>query len=123
MKSKDIRFHPARFIDAPELHEKYDEFNETYFNSRLPVVRIGYYPDIEGMDGEDAYGCTIHLSGYKHTTHILLNPYFRGWSKTTEATLLHEMIHVKMPKRVGHGPKFQRELRRLIREGAFDDLL
>ena len=38
------------------------------------------------------------------------------------STLLHEQIHVKHG-RAAHGPAFQKEKRRLIRAGAFDDLI
>jgi len=38
--------------------------------------------------------------------------------------LLHEMIHMKFRgSGVHHGPRFQKEKRRLILDGAFDDLL
>jgi hypothetical protein len=38
-----------------------------------------------------------------------------------EATLLHEMVHASLPWRVNHGPKFQAEMLRLAKAGAFKE--
>lgn len=38
-------------------------------------------------------------------------------------TLLHEMVHVSIGGKYYHGPKFKKELRRLMTVGAFDRVL
>ena len=45
-------------------------------------------------------------------------------SRTSVAmmTLLHEMCHLAVPKRIWHGPKFQKEMLRLAKAGAFKEL-
>lgn len=47
----------------------------------------------------------------------------RGWGKTRDATLLHELVHLSLKGNDNHGPAFKRELRRLMLAGAFDKLV
>ena len=116
--AKDFNFHPGRFKLWKDGCGLYDLYNEVYFGRQLPVVKIGFY-----KMRQDAYGWTIKLAGAKYVSHILLNPTFRLWPGTLEQILIHEMCHVKLNNVGGHGPKFQKEKRRLILAGAFDDTL
>ena len=96
----------------------YDGYNAFYFGNALPVVYVGFY-----RMSDDTYGYTFRFRGAKYTTHICLNPKFKGYQTLLAKILLHEMVHVKLNNKYGHGPRFKRELKRLILAGAFDDLL
>lgn len=47
----------------------------------------------------------------------------RKWGKTRDSSLLHEMVHLEGRGRDSHGPAFKRRVRRLMKLGAFDDLV
>lgn len=128
-KNEKIKFQPDLFFPDGDLQYLYDSLNYKYFRLKLPTVQVGYY---YGSHERKNYGSTIRLNKASYPNYICLNPLFRDWIKTNEATLLHEMCHVKLHtlcaqtgKRPGasHGPQFKAELRRLILAGAFDELL
>ena len=112
------RFYPKRFAPWPDGQGAYDHFNVKYFGGGLPIVYVGLY-----KMKNYTYGCTIRQHGMKYCSHILLNPYFEKWPDVTKQNILHEMIHVKFRNRHGHGPRFKKEMRRLLLAGAFDDTL
>ena len=118
--SGKITFHTKHFQPSKLGEEFYDIYNEMYFGHKLPVVRVGFYTH---RSEKDCYGFTLRVAGAKHSSYICLNPYFAEWGKTLRATLLHEMVHVKLHNRGGHGKKFKKEMKRLILRGAFDELL
>lgn len=129
MEKYTTEFLPDMFIPDVDLQYLYDSLNCRYFRMKLPSVQAGYY---FGPNEKQNYGSTIRLLKASYPTYICLNPHFKDWPKTNEATLLHEMCHVKLHtlcaqtgKRPGasHGPQFKAELRRLILAGAFDELL
>jgi hypothetical protein len=47
----------------------------------------------------------------------------RGHHRMSCIVLLHEMIHASLPYSIDHGPRFKREVKRLFKLGAYDDLL
>lgn len=90
----------------------YREYNSLYFNNLLPadleVKWSQLNPDCLGLYSE---GC------------IELNSRYRGWQRTTRFTLLHEMAHASTHNETDeHGPRWKKEMRRLAKLGAFDDL-
>ena len=117
-KKESFRFRYNKFKHHEGVQCFYDDMNKKYFKHQLPLVFVGFY-----YDRDDSYGATLRLHGAKYCSHIMLNPKFKEWVKATKITLLHEMCHVKLHNKGGHGPKFKKELRRLILAGAFDDLL
>lgn len=62
------------------------------------------------------------LLGYQLSTSIRINAKLSNWKQQWRMTLLHEMVHLYLPKRIGHGPKFQAEMRRIASKGGFDNL-
>lgn len=113
-------FYTDRFVPDEHLQNTYNDFNELFFNSRLPYVRVGFYP----FTGKKKfYGMTITFSKAKYPFYILLNEEFKIWNNTNYTTLLHEMIHVKLLGKHGHGKKFQKEKVRLLKAGAFTPYL
>ena len=114
---KDLfKFKYKNFIPCRAAERTYDYYNKKYFNGQLPTVHVGFY---KGMED---YAWTIRLHGNKFATFICINQHFEMWSKVVDQNILHEMIHVKVFDN-GHGKKFQKEKRRLLFAGAFDDLL
>lgn len=112
-------FNPKAFTPHGYAQDFYDWANQKYFKYQLPHVAVGFYKE----RNMDYYGCSFTPIKAKFVHTVVLNPYFKDWSKVNRITLLHEMVHVKLNGRHGHGPKFKKELRRLILAGAFDDLL
>lgn len=108
------------FVSDCELQEFYRYANEKFFNNNLPTVVVGITHD--PADKND-YGCTVKMKGARYVSHIFLNPICQEWKKTGRTTLLHEMCHVKLNNTGGHGPRFQKEIRRLRDMGAFDPYL
>ena len=50
---------------------------------------------------------------------IRINKDLKKWSKIAEHTLIHEMVHLSLPPKVFHGPRFEKEMLRLAKAGAF----
>ena len=115
-----FNFKPDLFTPCIWTQNYYDKINEKYFNYGLPNVSVGFYKD---KKNDDCYGCSFTPYKAKFVHTIALNPLFTEWTKVVRTTILHEAVHVKLMGKHGHGPKFKKELRRLILAGAFDDLL
>lgn len=109
------------------LAREYAIYNELYFDGELPTDTIVRYGDpaaplamasTQFIDGryviimDPRWGCTIWQASHCP----------RG-SKPEAATMIHEMIHIKVGIVHQHDWWFRRERRRLIEAGAFDELL
>lgn len=56
---------------------------------------------------------------------IILNRYYVRFNSLTIFTLLHEMAHIALyekDRRTEHGPRWQSEMLRLAKQGAFREL-
>ena len=100
---------------SPSLEEKFSEFNERFFNSRLPKYRVMLCTKSKNFGHEASGYCLTPSEG----SGIILIREGMG-EKSTEQTLVHEMIHAKLSqiKRKIHGARFISELRRLRKLGA-----
>jgi SprT-like family len=116
---------PRRKKIDPNLLRLYRRFNKKYFKSKLPLVHISF--------------CQIPMQG-KYTVYGLASTkYFLSGKGPVEIildtrldevdlifTLLHEMVHVYLDlfvsTNLNHGPRFQKEMRRLAKLHAFDGL-
>lgn len=102
------RFHPTTVFRTA---------NARYFGGRLPepVIEFAAIP-------EDVLGDTDLIDG---VFHIRLNYFTRKMSVIWIQTLLHEMVHMELwDRRIKyHGYVFQRRMRELVAQGAFNDLL
>jgi SprT-like family protein len=103
----------------------YDAYNELYFSGQLPAgVRV----TVEHIPQHGIMGATVSCDSPSGIC-IVIDPKWNPDGKEKLTTLLHEMCHVKFwhnkePDGIdGHGPRFHKELRRLMDFGAFDDLL
>ena len=114
----NAKFNLNKFEFSPPYQDIYDQYNEIYFGFKLPQVVVGFY-----KLGALEYGATFTITGAAFVSYICLNSELKKWEGVVRATLLHEMCHVKLNNRGGHGPKFKKELHRLLLKGAFDDCL
>lgn len=117
-------------MDNPQ--DLYAAYNKRYFGGNLPPV------DIEMIDTRDKdYFGQCSESGqpkYRTAKRMPRQParfkiHLAKWTKKSPKilamTLLHEMVHVKLwdiPGIVDHGHRFDKEMKRLARAGAFNGL-
>lgn len=98
-------------ITNSEIQKLYHEFNKKHFHNKLPKDMIVDFVRMEGAHGVTSF--------YKsRPLHIMLNPELRTSDKIAALTLLHEMVHVELPK-YNHGYQFHRRMKQLARQGAF----
>lgn len=104
------------------LQAAYAEKNRLYFAGKLPAkITTCWDPTLQ----------TVNLLGYTDrrtpdgSFRIRLSPALQPVGIVAEIILLHEMVHVRLFERTAmdsHGKEFRNEMRRLAREGAFDEL-
>lgn len=99
-----------------KLRYWFRRYNKKYFSNRLPEISVKF-KDITRAKciGQTHYEC------YK-PVYVAIDNELKTWSDMAKMTLLHEMCHVALPLRVNHGPRFQDEMLRLARAGAFNGL-
>lgn len=106
-----------------KLNERYRSINTDYFGGGLPTVPVSWEPRLKDIAATRGDG--LILEGLTDGKAIVLNPSLRSDRRLLIATLCHEMVHVRLTTAGGpvgeeHGPEFQRHLRRLLDEGAFE---
>lgn len=95
------------------LEAKYKEFNERFFNSRLPEPNTNGF-SIEWSTRMTRSAGMLHRKGGKRTIKLSTH-YAQRFPEDVENVLAHEMIHLK---HANHGPAFKREAERINREGG-----
>jgi|ERR1700683_326898 len=113
-----------------ELRYWFHRYNRLYFYNNLPVVDICYaLPTQMGDDGpykgEELMGEFAPGQDYlcRPCHSIKINWDTRRFATSVRQTILHEMVHSKVHPVRGHGEIFKREIRRLIKAGAYEGLL
>lgn len=101
---------------SPQLDRVYNKFNKDYFSNKLPRAREICLRFAK-----------ITAIGYQIDEEIVLNNKFRDYPSIWMGTLLHEMTHLLLNDdpshdKNPHGKSFQREMRRLVRLKAFDEI-
>ena len=101
----------------------YARVNARFFGAKLPKVQVHWATD-EELKG--ALGCTVH-DPEKGKMWIYLNDRYKVQTKIWAFTLLHEMAHVEQfclhPKcKNHHGRVWQTIMKRLAKDGAFENL-
>jgi len=97
----------------------YRKANKKYFGGKLPPVQI-FYKRMKLI-------AQVRYDRKWKPTRILLNVRLKIWPSVCAMSLLHEMAHIDLvyvqgDTRTYHGPPWGRIMRRLAREGAFDNL-
>jgi SprT-like family len=100
-------------ITNAELQRMYHHFNKKWFGNRLPKDMVVAFEKMYPL------GCTHCRRG--RPLWIDINFKMRHSRSNSAMTLLHEMVHVEMPRigGGGHGPKFHKRMMKLARQGAF----
>ena len=109
---------PKPNVSKKWLKARYQYYNLTYFDGRLPDVVIEY---VDGAPNT-FHGETVIDTGLK--PRIRLNRKLAWNADTTLITLLHEICHLATwEENETHGPEFYAERKRLLAAGVYDDLL
>lgn len=98
----------------PTLPEVFRRYNKKYFGNRLKVSDVKF-----GKPSYNAHGETSYFDGTDPL--ITVSRRFLNSGRLVRLILLHEMVHVD--GYFSHDARFKRQIRRLIRLGAYDDLL
>lgn len=106
---------PKRLSSVSKLKDQFLEYNVLYFGGQLPTDTIVIWsrtlrPTVCGeFDGDNT---------------IRINAGLRLFRPCWKTTLLHEMAHLAtLDEAEEHGPRWNREMKRLLRIGAFEGLL
>ena len=94
-----------------KLEKAFSQYNKKYFQGKL-------------LNPPKSKVCWAELGplGVQEGNVIYMNKKYRTTDSIWRPTLLHEMVHMYMPKNVWHGPRFQKEMLRLAKAGAFNGL-
>lgn len=99
-----------------KLKAYYKRYNKKYFGGKLPDINIRFGETHRKF----VIAETIFLGG--HPSSIVIYRKFKRWDKIVLQSLLHEMVHVSLPVKIVHGPKFEAEMQRLAKLGAFKNV-
>jgi hypothetical protein len=91
------------------------KYNRQYFHGKLKISGI-CYGKMKDVSGETTFFDRCYPT-------ITIEIGLKNFPRLSRLILLHEMVHVSLPISVGHGPRFERGIRRLIRLGAYKGLL
>lgn len=100
-----------------QLRGWYLRYNRRYFNNELPRDLATVFVPIPDNMG----GCVFQFKG-AHREFIAIDEQTKDWDLLVRFTLLHEMVHIKLPNRCGHCKHFDDEMLRLAHAGAFKGL-
>jgi hypothetical protein len=122
------------------LKHYYHEFNSRYFRGRLPKDCRVIWADINHQKCPEAMGVfkpgiTVlarrvrrakkgeYRTLYSKKDLIAIDrELFKVGNKIVFMTLIHEMVHLKLKDvTAGHGPLFQKEMKKLAARGAFNN--
>lgn len=116
--------------NSPILCGMFDRLNRRYFRGSLPSLPVMWHRPLLSGGRRTFAGQFVVMEDGEHA-NIIIDPKLQKrkmWS-FIESTLLHEMVHAYLWNRNerpsaynGHGKKFQKEMQRLARVGAFDRL-
>ena len=98
------------------LKERFDEYNEKYFDSKLKKVKFGFIK--KGFKGTIAqFEFRIDKNRYLRDASIKINKGIVWYEERLRRALLHEMVHLsltqKYKKDKHHGLAFIRECKRI----------
>jgi hypothetical protein len=99
-----------------DLRRYYHKANKRYFRNTLPkdLPILFVKPRIIGGLG------VTRIGKGRLPLRIEINEKLRFTSDVVIMVIFHEMLHVQQPHSVGHGWHFNRRMRRLAENGAFD---
>jgi len=107
-----------QWVTSGQLRWWYRRFNRAYWGGRLPMPWQMVFRRMDDL------GHTLFwkVSKTPDVPEIAMNSRLKHSLCLCLVVMLHEMAHVARP-RAGHGKAHKSELRRLMRLGAYDNLL
>jgi hypothetical protein len=94
-----------------QLRGWYTKYNKLYFGGQLPKIYVRF-----AKMPKDTFGFSTYIGDW---VGIELNRTYKHWLKFSRCVLLHEMVHISLPKKIMHGPRFEKGMQRLAKLGAF----
>src|SRR5450631_196954 len=94
------------------LKRWYGHYNRKYFQGRLPDIAVRF-----AKISRVLLGVSTRIGD--EWVVVEISKELKGWNRLTRCILLHEMAHVSLPIKIMHGPKFEKEMRRIAKAGAF----
>lgn len=91
----------------------YRRYNKKFWKNRLPEIPVRF-ANIKDLG-------QTHFEGHE-PVYIQIKREMKFSRALSLMTLLHEQVHVFLPDRIIHGPKFEAQMLRLARAGAFKGL-
>lgn len=106
-------------ITNVDLRLAYLAFNKKYFGNQLPKDMPVYFS--KHLDSQGKLGRTsVHVQTFR-PQYVEISSRIRFSGCLVRLTLLHEMCHVENPKPSGHGKWFNGRMKKLAKDGAFDN--
>ena len=100
----------------PTLMAVFRKYNRLYFDNKVKVSDVRF-----GRIRPKGAGETSFFSDCPPI--ITVDRQLMSHGRFVRMVLLHEMVHASAHHDVAHGPKFVKRIKRLVRQGAYDDLL
>lgn len=107
----------------PRLQWWFRKYNKKYFGGKLLSVPC-YVCLLDGTVMACVEGAN-NPDTDEEMMRILVDPKKHPYFCQAQVSLLHEMCHLALHPDIkhGHGPKWKREVKRIMKLGAFDDLI
>jgi hypothetical protein len=113
-----MTFYPSKARRSKALESWFAYYNQAFFGNKLKPVTLYWYE----FRKVNKHGVTMFDQGTTRSTAILVNKNLKNASCYALQTLLHEMIHMKKPRAM-HGPAFHKEKLRLLKAGAYNNIV
>ena len=127
---KTLKRHLWRNCD---LRDFYDLYNRLYFGGRLPPLTACEFKNLGRYLGHTGRFRQKNRRSKNDTFGIFISKELQVSRRLWAGTMLHEMVHADLETASdgyvgyktdeGHGTRFQGEICRLWRQGAYDGLL
>lgn len=109
------------------LSKLYNHYNREFFGGKLPEgVRLYFAPKLDKVntkDGKHRSTCAITYFYQNHPPKIVIRKTATSNMRHIASDLLHEMCHISVPtadcEEKNTNGKFQKEMKRLAKAGAF----
>lgn len=104
----------------PKLKRWLNEYNRKYFNGELPSgMEVWWEAPGANIATVECDGSDVSFDESEHTFLIRINPAIAWSPRQAKFSLLHELNHIAVGFKCGHGAKFQVGMMRLAARGAF----
>src|SRR5690349_17730059 len=115
-----------RFRTSNLLGKQYRKLNRKYFAGRLcNNITLGFCRKLQSQNsGKDCFGISYVFKNSTRRPAIFILWSLTNYNVSVLMTLLHEMVHLVTADENGaHGPKFHKEIMRLVKAGAYKNIL